>query len=108
MIVVLAIVRELGFAKIANLVVFYAFEVEENVVFVGVEVCLTILVYVVLVAQTQRVYGKLVDVFFFLFEGIFQFTHIFQPLVTESIGYEEAPHEMGVEVGRGHTAYSQT
>ena len=49
----LLFVCQFGFAHIANLVVILSFETDEEVVLVCVEIVLAILVYVVLITQSQ-------------------------------------------------------
>ena len=56
---------QFGLSYITNLVVLLSLEAYEEVVLVGVEIDLAILVYVVLIVQAQRVYRELVGVLLF-------------------------------------------
>ena len=107
-VVELLCVCEFCFLQVAYLVVLLALEGEEHIVLVRVKIVLSILVDVILVVQSQRVYGELVGVLSLFVERILHLSHILKLFVSKAVCYEESSEQVGVQVGRGHCSRAQT
>ena len=100
--VVLMPVGQFGLLLVADAVVFLPFQGQEDVVFAGVQIVLSVLIDVGVVAELERVDGEFVGVFLLLVEGVFELGQSLDALVLETIGHVASGKEVRVEPGGSH------
>ena len=108
MVVELSGICEFRLFYVAYLVILLALEAQEYVVFVCVQIVLTILENVVFVAHLNGVDGELVGVLLLFLERVFHLAHIFELFVLYSVCCIELPEQVGVQIGRCHCSRAQT
>ena len=80
-------VSQLRLALIAYPVVLLALQAQEYVVLTGIEVMLSVLVYIRGISCFQRVNRKLIGILLLLMERIFHFSHSLHPMVFETVSH---------------------
>ena len=97
-------ISEFGSPVVTNHVVRQSLKRKQGIVLVGVQILLSVLVYVILILQSQGVDGELVPLLLFGQERVFQTAIVFKPVVIQTINQISGSKQMRVKICGCHSS----
>ena len=90
-------IRQFRFPLIADTVVLLAFQRQKNVILTGIEIMLPILVDIGQITEFERMNRKLIGIFLFPMERIFQFRQPLHTFVAETVRHISPAEQMRIK-----------
>ena len=101
-------IRQFRFPLIADTVVLLAFQRQKNVILTGIEIMLPILVDIGQITEFERMNRKLIGIFLFPMERIFQFRQPLHTFVAETVRHISPAEQMRIKPCRCHSTGTHT